>query len=187
MHIIVDGYNLIRQSDVLRGYERQSLEAGRKALIRSLAQYKRVRGHRITVVFDGWEGGSPLEERDLAGGVAIIYSRLGEKADEVIKRLVGVGSEEILVVTSDREIAAYANRRGKSSIDSPGFAARLDRLAAAPAPGADTPGGGGGGRSRSPRRSEEEGSRPAALQTETDCTRPDQKIMNVNRLRLRKP
>ena len=139
MHIIVDGYNLIRQSDVLRGYERQSLEAGRKALIRSLAQYKRVRGHRITVVFDGWEGGSPLEERDLAGGVAIIYSRLGEKADEVIKRLVGMGSEEILVVTSDREIAAYAARRGKSSIDSPGFAARLDRLAAEPARDADTP------------------------------------------------
>ena len=92
MHIIVDGYNLIRQSDVLRGHERQSLEAGRKALIRGLAQYKRLRGHRITVVFDGWEGGSPLEERDLAGGVAIIYSRLGEKADEVIKRLVAAGA-----------------------------------------------------------------------------------------------
>ena len=139
MHIIVDGYNLIRQSDVLRGHERQSLEAGRKALIRGLAQYKRLRGHRITVVFDGWEGGSPLEERDLAGGVAIIYSRLGEKADEVIKRLVAAGSEEILVVTSDREIATFAARRGKSSIASPEFAARLDRLAAAPAPGADNP------------------------------------------------
>lgn len=137
MHIIVDGYNLIRQSDVLRGHERQSLEAGRKALIRGLAQYKRLRGHRITVVFDGWEGGSPLEERDLAGGVAIIYSRLGEKADEVIKRLVAAGSEEILVVTSDREIATFAARRGKSSIASPEFAARLDRLAAAPAPDAD--------------------------------------------------
>ncbi len=123
MHIIVDGYNLIRQSDVLRGHERQSLEAGRKALIRGLAQYKRLRGHRITVVFDGWEGGSPLEERDLAGGVAIIYSRLGEKADEVIKRLVAAGSEEILVVTSDREIATFAARRGKSSIASPEFAA----------------------------------------------------------------
>ena len=31
MHIIVDGYNLIRQSDSLRGHERQSLEAGRKS------------------------------------------------------------------------------------------------------------------------------------------------------------
>lgn len=134
MHIIVDGYNLIRQSDVLRGHERQSLEAGRKALIRGLAQYKRVRGHRITVVFDGWEGGSPLEERDLTGGVAIIYSRLGEKADEVIKRLVATGSEELLVVTSDREIATFAARRGKGTIASPEFAARLDRIAAGELP-----------------------------------------------------
>jgi predicted RNA-binding protein with PIN domain len=139
MHIIVDGYNLIRQSDVLRGHERQSLEAGRKALIRGLAQYKRARGHRITVVFDGWEGGSPLEERDLAGGVAIIYSRLGEKADEVIKRLVAAGSEEILVVTSDREIATFAARRGQSSIASPEFAARLDRFASTAAGDTDTP------------------------------------------------
>ncbi len=132
MHISVDGYNLIRQSDVLRGHERQSLESGRKALIRGLAQYKWLRGHRITVVFDGWEGGSPLEERDLAGGVAIIYSRLGEKADEVIKRLVAAGSEEILVVTSDREIATFAARRGRGTIASSEFAARLDRITAAP-------------------------------------------------------
>ena len=177
MHLIVDGYNLIRQSDTLRGYERISLEAGRQALVRSLADYRRRRGHRITVVFDGWVGGSPLEERDRAGGVEIIYSRLGEKADEVIKRLVAKGSEEILVVTSDREIATFAARRGKTSIASPEFAARLDRLAAAPAPDADTPAETGGGRGRPPRRREKEGSRPAALQTETGRTGPDQEIM----------
>jgi len=81
MHIIVDGYNLIRQSDTFRQSERKSLEEGRNALIRSLAGYRKLRGHRITVVFDGWVGGSPLEERDRALGVEIIYSRLGEKAD----------------------------------------------------------------------------------------------------------
>jgi len=139
VHIIVDGYNLIRQSDTLRGAERRGLEEGRKALVRSLAGYKRLRGHRITVVFDGWEGGSPQEERDLAGGVAIIYSRLGEKADEVIKRLVAAAGEEILVVTSDREIASFAARRGKAAVSSLEFAARLDRIAAGDFP-ADSPG-----------------------------------------------
>src|SRR4030042_5878019 len=136
MHIIVDGYNLIRQSDALRGAERRGLEEGRKALVRSLAGYKRLRGHRITVVFDGWEGGSPQEERDHAGDVEIIYSRRGEKADEVIKRLLKAGSEEILVVTSDREIAVFAERRGKTAIDSPAFADRLDRIAAGNLPDA---------------------------------------------------
>ncbi|MCE5282221.1 MAG: NYN domain-containing protein [Deltaproteobacteria bacterium] len=132
MHIIVDGYNLIRQSDSLRASERISLEEGRKALVRSLAAYRQLRGHRITVVFDGWSGGSPQEERDRSGGIDIIYSRLGEKADEVIKRLVEGGSEEILVVTSDREIAAFAARRGKTAVDSPVFSERIERIASSP-------------------------------------------------------
>jgi predicted RNA-binding protein with PIN domain len=127
MHIIVDGYNLIRQSDTFRQSERISLEEGRNALIRSLAVYRKLRGHRITVVFDGWVGGSPTEERDLAGGVEIIYSRLREKADEVIKRLLEKGGEEILVVTSDREIAVFATRRGKTAIASAEFDVLLER------------------------------------------------------------
>ena len=127
MHIIVDGYNLIRQSDTFRQAERKSLEEGRNALIRNLIDYRRFRGHRITVVFDGWVGGSPKEERDIAGGVEIIYSRLGEKADEVIKRLLEKAGEEILVVTSDREIAVFAARRGKTAVASAEFAVRLER------------------------------------------------------------
>jgi uncharacterized protein len=129
MHIIVDGYNLIRQSGTFRHSEMKSLEEGRNALIRSLAGYRKLRGHRITVVFDGWEGGSPTEERDVAGGVEIIYSRLGEKADEVIKRLLGKGGGEILVVTSDREIAVFAARRGKTAIASAAFDELLERSA----------------------------------------------------------
>lgn len=139
MHIIVDGYNLIRQSDAFRHSERKSLEEGRNALIRSLAGYRKLRGHRMTVVFDGWVGGSPTEERDLAYGVEIIYSRLGEKADEVIKRLLGKGSEEILVVTSDREIAVFATRRGKTAIASAAFDALLEQSAEGSSP-ADVPG-----------------------------------------------
>ncbi|MBW6486614.1 MAG: NYN domain-containing protein [Syntrophobacterales bacterium] len=125
MRIIIDGYNLIRQSS-FRQYERISLEAGRKALIRSLAAYRKNRGHSITVVFDGWIGGSPNEERDRSEGVEIIYSRIGEKADEVIKRLAETGQEEITVVTSDREIATHAAHRGKSVISSSTFEALLE-------------------------------------------------------------
>jgi predicted RNA-binding protein with PIN domain len=134
MHIIIDGYNLIRQSDLLRQQERISLEAGRKALLRMLAGYRKARGHRITCVFDGWVGGSPTEERDLAGGVEIIYSRLGEKADEVIKRMVEATGEETLVVTSDREISVFAERRGKTAVSSPAFSAILDGIASGSAP-----------------------------------------------------
>ncbi|MGV8079035.1 MAG: NYN domain-containing protein [Syntrophales bacterium] len=121
MHVILDGYNVIRQSDTLRAFERRSLEEARTALARSVAAYQQKKGHQVTIVFDGWSGGSPLEERDRFGNVEIIYSRKGEKADEVIKRMVHRSSEETIVVTSDREVADYANRHGGSAVSSLDF------------------------------------------------------------------
>ena len=121
MNTLIDGYNLIRQSDNLRRYEKQSLEAGRNALIASLSDYKKRKGHKITVVFDGWESGSAQEERNFQAGINIIYSSRGEKADEVIKRLTARTDEEIVIVSSDREISSFAVRRGKTAISSPQF------------------------------------------------------------------
>jgi uncharacterized protein len=121
MHIIIDGYNLIRQSDALRRHERLSLEAGRNALARSVSHYKKQRGHKVTVVFDGWQGGPVDEERDKLSGIDIIYSRKGEKADEVIKRMVQERAEEVVVVTSDKDIADFVSRRGGTAISSQDF------------------------------------------------------------------
>lgn len=131
MHIIIDGYNLIRQSDTLKRYERFSLEEGRKALIRFMAVYKRHKGHKghkVTVVFDGWESGSAEEERDRQEGIDIMYSRRGEKADDVIKRMVHKIGEEIIVVTSDRDIADFVSRRGGTAIPSREFEELISRL-----------------------------------------------------------
>lgn len=125
MHIIIDGYNLIRQSNSLRHYEKQSLEAGRKALILRLAEYKRKKSHKITVVFDGWDKGSAMEERDIQEKIGIIYSCRGEKADDVIKRLADIISEEAVIVSSDREIASYVTRRGKTVLTSAEFEMRI--------------------------------------------------------------
>lgn len=122
MHIIIDGYNLIRQSDSLKRFEKFSLEEGRNELVRRMVSYKRLKGHKITLVFDGWIGGSPNEERMRENGVAIIYSRLGEKADEVIKRIARKrGGEEIVVVTSDGGVAAAISRTSGVTISSPEF------------------------------------------------------------------
>jgi len=137
MHIIIDGYNLIRQSDTLRRFEKQSLEAGRQALLQQASLYRKQKGHRITVVFDGWENGSPFEERDRQGGITIIYSRRGEKADEVIKRMVLQKGEETVVVTSDRDIAGYVTRKGATSLTSPEFEAVIARTAASATTSAD--------------------------------------------------
>jgi len=132
MHILIDGYNLIRQSINLRRFERESLEAGRKALIAWLAEYRNRKDHRITVVFDGWESGQPQEERDYSCGIHIIYSGRGVKADDVLKRITASTDEEILMVSSDREIASYATRRGKATLSSLEFESIVDKLLAAP-------------------------------------------------------
>jgi uncharacterized protein len=132
MNIIIDGYNLIRQSDLLRHYEKQSLEAGRRALILQLSEYKRKKGHEITVVFDGWDQGSAQEERDRQGNISIIYSRRGEKADDVIKRLADNSSEEIIIISSDREIASHVTRRGKTALSSPDFEMLMNKAIAEP-------------------------------------------------------
>jgi len=125
MHILIDGYNLIRQSVTFRPYERLSLEAGRNALIESLAAYRKRTGHRVTVIFDAWEGGFLTEERDRHGGINILYSRKGETADDLIKRIVEQRKEAFVVVTSDRAIADFAARRDVAAISSPVFEFRL--------------------------------------------------------------
>lgn len=127
MHILIDGYNLIRQSIDLKRFERHSLEAGRKALIEWLSRYRKRKDHRITVVFDGWISGSAQEERDYLSGIQIIYSSRGVKADDVLKRITASTDEEILVVSSDREISSFASRKGKATLSSTEFESIVNR------------------------------------------------------------
>jgi len=133
MLIIIDGYNLIRQSDTLRRYERKSLEAGRDALISRLVDYQKKKGHDITVVFDGGKSDWIDEGRDRAGRVNIIFSRFGERADDVIKRIAADVSGELIVVSSDREISSFVERLGKTPLASPDFETFLNKaLSSAP-------------------------------------------------------
>jgi uncharacterized protein len=128
MIILIDGYNLIRQSDNLRRFERKTLEAGRKALIATLIKYGEKRNHSITVVFDGIQNGWADEGRDREEGINIIYSRHGERADDVIKRMAAHTMEEMIVVSSDREITSYVKKLGKTSLSSVEFETIINKV-----------------------------------------------------------
>ena len=121
MLIIIDGYNLIRQSDNLRRYEQKSLEAGRQALIARLKEYEKRKKHQIAVIFDGGQSDWIDEGRDREGEIDIIYSRYGERADDVIKRMAAQTAGDTIVVSSDREISSYVTQLGKTSLASPEF------------------------------------------------------------------
>ncbi|MBI5846648.1 MAG: NYN domain-containing protein [Nitrospirae bacterium] len=117
--LIIDGYNLI-------GIQHRDLQKQRERLILQLAAYKKRKGHDITVVFDGWKSGGHNQEQTITGGVCVIYSRLGDKADEVIKDIMGQGGKEWIVISSDREIADHAWRSGSVPVPSDQFSSLLE-------------------------------------------------------------
>ena len=73
------------------------------------------------VVFDGWKGGRGVQSHSVRGGVRIIYSRLAENADTVIKRIISSEDRQWIVVTSDREITSYAWTHGCIPVSSEVF------------------------------------------------------------------
>jgi len=125
MHIIIDGYNLVRRSQELSRLDRADITRGREALIEKLAIYRRFKPHRITVVFDG--AGAPILSpvRDRVKGIRIVFSRGGETADAVIGRMARQERETALVVSSDLAVARNARAWGAAVIESAEFEARM--------------------------------------------------------------
>ncbi|MDI6800601.1 MAG: NYN domain-containing protein [Thermodesulfovibrionales bacterium] len=101
MHIIIDGYNVI-------GILHKDMEKARDEFIGLLMGYKKSGHHDITVIFDGYKSGAGVEQTIVRGGIKVIYSRLGERADDVIKRVVSSEKKEWIVVSDDRAIINHA-------------------------------------------------------------------------------
>lgn len=125
LHLIIDGYNFIRRSDDLRQLDRQALEFGRDALIEKLAAYKRIKRHKITLVFDGSSKYFFPESTTSWKGIGIKFSRHGETADALIKKMVLREREKSMVVTSDRELSNFVGAQGASTIESGEFEEKL--------------------------------------------------------------
>jgi len=121
IHIIIDGYNLIRQSKSFRHLDRQSMQLGRDALIDALSLYKRLKAHKITVVFDGAHAPYLAPPRDRVKGIGTQFSRNGESADSVIKRLASVEKQKALVVSSDLDVVNSCEAYGAATISAEDF------------------------------------------------------------------
>jgi predicted RNA-binding protein with PIN domain len=121
-YLIVDGYNLIG----VKGTMGRDLEAQRSRLVRDLTRYHEIKGYPVIVVFDGWGsddfGGN---EQVYGAGVRVIFSRHGEKADAVIKRLALKLKSGCVVVSSDREVARYAEAHNAVAVPAGEFDRRL--------------------------------------------------------------
>ncbi|MDP2972716.1 MAG: NYN domain-containing protein, partial [Deltaproteobacteria bacterium] len=88
MYLIIDGYNLLHSGRTLVKLNSIELQWERERLIQRLSLYRQARSSEILDVFDGWQGGWSTEKKERRKGIELIFSRIGEKADEVIKRLI---------------------------------------------------------------------------------------------------
>jgi len=124
LHIVIDGYNLIGSEKGLVG----KLDGKRNELIQRLQSYQERKSYDITVVFDGWRSGGAYEAEERTGGIRVIFSQLGEKADSVIQRLAGEIGSGCIVVTSDGEVRRAVEASGAVAIYSGEFNAKLRTL-----------------------------------------------------------
>jgi predicted RNA-binding protein with PIN domain len=114
MLLLVDAYNVLKQSS-----SKQYITAAqREAFIERLVKYASVRKHRMVIVFDGGEASYPYEVPQ-KHEVRVIFSGTKNSADEVLKDLCSrYTKKEVALVSSDRQLCAFANTYDIVSIDS---------------------------------------------------------------------
>lgn len=125
IHLIIDGYNLIRQVPSLARHERESLEAARENLIALLAQYKKIKRHKTTVIFDGVLNLSEFAPAYEQAGIKVRFSPQGISADQVISELVAKEKTRAVVVSSDHAVIHDAEKQGATTITSAAFYEKL--------------------------------------------------------------
>jgi predicted RNA-binding protein with PIN domain len=130
--IIIDGYNVIRNTPGLAAAEARGLAQGREALLARVEAAYRRSPDRVLVVFDGNGERETARSLRCGAGSQQIYARRGTTADAAILRLADEwcrAGAEVTVASDDRGVRAGAGACGAR-----GIAVRelADRLNAAP-------------------------------------------------------
>ena len=111
MHIVIDGYNILKQAL----HQGNISESQRRAFINLLGKYAIKKNHKIMIVFDGGQGSWPFQEKD--HGVSVLYSGTTYTADDCIKKYAQERKFNCLIVTSDNEIKQWAQAHNIITIE----------------------------------------------------------------------
>ena len=118
-HFIIDGYNLMKTDPELAMFMRFGLEYAREAVIKRVDNAAGLKtAASITIVFDGHLSGQPVETQQRRGRILVIFSKLDENADSVIKRLVANYAsqpDQAKVISRDWELKDAARAANQSS------------------------------------------------------------------------
>ena len=128
-YLILDGYNLI---GALERYKNAGgFEEARDLLVNDALKAAGWTGRVVVLVFDAHRGpGGERSELRAGGAMRVIYSAVGESADDVIERLLGELGGSATVFTADFAIQRTALARGAARATPREFADLLDELPA---------------------------------------------------------
>ena len=132
---LVDGYNVLYQSQKLLKLIRQDMETAREAFIDKVAHYCIQTGHHVVVVFDG-RGPQVVQKvahnRNVPS-LEVLYSPGHLTADAVIERMVYQAPRkmEVIVVTSDRGVRDLCRGMGSLVMDAPNFLMAIEETKSA--------------------------------------------------------
>ncbi len=126
--ILIDGYNVLGAFGKQRPEQAGAIDEIREALITRLSLYSQRKGHPVIVVFDAWRERTGREHHENRTGVRVVYTKRGERADQVIQRLAREYGRACAVVSSDLEIIQTAKSHGAFVMKSQEFKVKLELL-----------------------------------------------------------
>lgn len=112
-HIIIDGYNLLRNVAELKEREARDPEGARGQMLAKLEAYRAAKGARITVIFDGTPHYRPFGQLEV---------RYVPKADPEVVARASVGT---IIVSNDHEVIDGARANGADALRCDEFWARV--------------------------------------------------------------
>lgn len=125
--LIIDGYNLLHQTEELVRLLSTDIQGARHRLVRMVEETAHNMARQTTIVFDGREAGSDpaLSSKYLE----VFFSPSNLSADTVIERLVCQSPDpnKVLVVTSDHAEHDTVSSAGAHTMSSEEFMERCQR------------------------------------------------------------
>lgn len=119
MILLIDGYNLLKNMYRTARASPSQIQQFKSQLVR----YSKKSKNKLIIVFDG--GPDIYPTRETVDGVVMVYSGTKRSADEVIQEYIQqLQGKDVVLISTDRALDAYAHRSGINHIDSADF----DRL-----------------------------------------------------------
>ncbi len=126
LSLLIDGYNLLGSLGKRKSEQLTDGAEARATLIDRLSLYSQRKGHPVIVVFDAWREPTGLGYHEHRTGVHVMFTKRGERADQVIQRLARQYGPTCAVVSSDLEIIQTAKSHGAFVMKSHEFQVKLE-------------------------------------------------------------